>query len=233
VATDDVRILDFCKKENIVALMTDENCKNGTERCWDVVSKQFPKPKLIINLQGDNPLCPPNVIQAMIDAYQADQKANGQASVFTPYVHLSWDEYKKMVSDKEKTPYSGTTVLIDNENFALAFSKNIIPAIRNTDKAKANLDKSPVRRHVGLYAYTYNALKSFTESKAVVYESDYIEGLEQMRFLVNGMKIKMVEADYRGRESASGVDDEADIARVEAIIRKEGELLDDPRVIGR
>jgi 3-deoxy-manno-octulosonate cytidylyltransferase (CMP-KDO synthetase) len=205
--------------------MTSESCKNGTERCWDVVEKFSQKPELILNLQGDNPLCPPNVIQALLDEYLADVDGKNETSVFTPYVQLNWEDYGKLIEDKRNTPFSGTTVLLDRDRFALAFSKNIIPAVRNVDKAKESMTKSPVRRHIGLYAYTYNALKSFMESTEVAYEMDYIEGLEQMRFLVNGLKIKMVEADYRGRETTSGVDDAADIRRVEEIIKKYGELV--------
>jgi 3-deoxy-manno-octulosonate cytidylyltransferase (CMP-KDO synthetase) len=57
-----------------------------------------------------------------------------------------------------------------------------------------------------------------------LYEQSYIEGLEQMRFLDNGYKIKIVEIDYRERETASGVDSPEDIARVESILNKYGEL---------
>lgn len=220
VATDDDRIVDFCKKENIPAVMTAETCRSGTERCWDAVGKEAEKPAFVINLQGDNPLCPPHIIQEIIDQWKAYP-----ADVFTPCIHLGWDEYDRLVESKKTTPFSGTTVLVDKNGYALGFSKNVIPAVRKPEKAREQLEKSPVRRHIGLYAYTYDALKDYFEMPVSPYEPDMIEGLEQMRFLYNDKRIKMVEVDYRGRKTTSGVDSPEDVQRVEAIIAEFGELI--------
>ena len=220
VATDDQRIIDFCAQNDIPALMTDENCPSGTERCWDAVQQRTEKPAFIINLQGDNPLCPPHIIQEIIDQWKAYP-----ADVFTPCIQLGWDEYDRLIESKKTTPFSGTTVLVNKDGYALGFSKNVIPAVRKPEKAREKLEKSPVRRHVGLYAYTYDALKAYFEMPVSPYEPDMIEGLEQMRFLYNGKSIKMVEVDYRGRKTTSGVDSPEDVARVEAIIAEYGELI--------
>jgi len=219
VATDDERIKVFCNNQNINSIITSKECRNGTERCWDTVQKLNASPKLIINLQGDNPLCPPWVIQDIINEWQ-----KVEADVYTPTVKLNWQEYDKLEKNKKETPFSGTTVLSDKKGFALAFSKNIIPAIRKPEQAKEKLDKSPITRHIGLYAYTYNTLKEYDNNEESVYEKNYIEGLEQMRFLYNGLKIKLVETNYRGRETTSGVDSEQDIVRVEEILNKYGEF---------
>lgn len=219
VATDDSRIVGFCERNSINVILTSENCKNGTERCLDAVNREKIKPGLIINLQGDNPLCPPWIIQSIIDEWKA-----AKADVYSPCVILSWDEYDKMLETKKETPYSGTTVLVDKYNNALAFSKNMIPAIRKPEKAKEKMTNSPVRRHIGLYAYTFDALQAYPTLDKSEYEDSSVEGLEQMKFVYNGLKIKMVNVDYRGRETTSGVDSPEDIARVEAIILKYGEL---------
>ena len=220
VATDDQRIMDFCAEQNIPAVMTADTCRSGTERCWDAVQKEKEQPAFIINLQGDNPLCPPHLLQNLIDAWKAFP-----ADVFTPCVHLDWNEYDRLIEAKKTTPYSGTTVLVNKDGYAMAFSKNVIPAVRKPEKAREASEKSPVRRHVGLYAYTYDALKAYFELPTSPYEADMIEGLEQMRFLYNGRKIKMVEVDYGGRKTTSGVDSPEDVARVEAIIAEYGELI--------
>lgn len=136
--------------------MTSENCKSGTERCWDVTTKIAEKPDFIVNLQGDNPLCPPWFIEQLIEAWKNDK----EGQVFTPSLHLSWEEYDRMKESKKITPYSGTTVEVDKFGYALAFSKAMIPVIRNEEKVRKILDKSPVRRHIGLYSYTYDALKN-------------------------------------------------------------------------
>ncbi len=219
VATDDSRIIDFCRNNSIPSIITSDACKSGTERCWDAVKKQVDKPELIINLQGDNPLCPPYILQDMIDSWK-----KYKADVFTPCIHLSWTEYDRLKKSKETTPYSGTTVLVDKNDNALAFSKTIIPTIRKIDKAKEMLIKSPVRQHIGLYAYAYSALEQYFSLPQSDYEKDFIEGLEQMRFLENGLKIKMVEVNLKGREFSGGVDSSEDITRVEEIIKKYGEF---------
>lgn len=219
VATDDIRIVDFCRTVDVPAIMTAESCRSGTERCWDAVCRQSTRPEFIINLQGDNPLCPPWVIQQLIDAWRT-----GEADVFTPCIHLSWEEYDRLVESKKSTPYSGTTVLVDKDGYAMAFSKNIIPAIRKPEKATSLLEKSPVRRHIGLYAYTRSALEAYFRLPESAYELSCVEGLEQMRFLFNGLKVKMVESSYRGRKTTAGVDSPEDIARVEAILAEYGEF---------
>ena len=218
VATDDSRIVDFCQAVDVPAVMTAETCRSGTERCWDAVCRQPRRPDFIINLQGDNPLCPPWVIQQLISAWR-----ESRADVFTPCIHLSWAEYDRLVEAKKTTPYSGTTVLVDKEGYALAFSKNIIPAVRKPEKAAAQLELSPVRRHVGLYAYTYDALETYFRLPECEYELGCVEGLEQMRYLYHGLKVKMVETDYRGRKTTGGVDSPEDVARVEAILAEYGE----------
>ena len=220
VATDDQRIMDFCAGQNIPAVMTADTCRSGTERCLDAVKKESEKPAFVINLQGDNPLCPPSLLQKLIDAWKAYP-----ADVFTPCVRLDWDEYDRLIEAKKTTPYSGTTVLVDKDGYAMAFSKNVVPAVRKPEKARETMEKSPVRRHVGLYAYTYDALESYFDLPSSPYEPDMIEGLEQMRFLYNGRKIKTVEVDYGGRKTTSGVDSPEDVARVEAIIAEYGELV--------
>lgn len=220
VATDDERIVEFCREHDIPAAMTSENCRSGTERCWDVIQQMEQMPELIINLQGDNPLCPPWFIEQLIDAWKKEK----EAQVFTPCVHLSWDEYDRMKEAKKVTPYSGTCVLVDKFDYALAFSKTMIPAVRKEEKLREILKKSPVRRHIGLYAYTYKALQSYFEEEPSPYELP--EGLEQMRFLHNRVPVKMVEVDYRGRKSMSGVDSPEDVARAEGIIAEFGELVE-------
>lgn len=219
IATDNYKIIEFCQSHNLNAVMTSEKCTNGTERCMDAISKLQITPKLIVNLQGDNPLCPPWVIQSLINDWHSYD-----ASVYTPYVHLSWEEYELLKESKRITPYSGTTVLVDKKGYALAFSKNIIPTIRNIENAVNNLPKSPIRKHIGLYAYTYDTLANYLTLDTPEYELPYIEGLEQMRFLYNGLKIKMVEVDYRNRETASGVDSPEDIEKAEDIIHRYGEF---------
>ncbi len=218
VATDDERILTFCEERQIPATLSSPTCKSGTERCWDVVQKREAKPDFIVNLQGDNPLCPPWFIETLIENWIA----NKNQQVITPMLHLDWNGYDNLKENKKTTPFTGTSVLIDKDNQALAFSKNIIPAVRNEDSLRQTMPKSPVRLHIGLYGYTYSALQQYFAIEASPYELP--EGLEQMRYLHHQIPIKMVEVDYRGRRELSGIDSPEDVVRAEAIIAEFGEL---------
>ncbi|WP_070971725.1 3-deoxy-manno-octulosonate cytidylyltransferase family protein [Vibrio sonorensis] len=218
VATDDQRIQDFCSHHNIPSVMTSESCKSGTDRSWDAVQQLENKPKFVINLQGDNPLCPPWFITALIDEWKRTQIAG----VYTAYVALNWQELDKLRETKSVTPHSGTTVQIDKQGYALTFSKAILPVIRKEDAMREQEALSPVKRHIGLYAYTYDALQDFFKWDSGIYEE--CEGLEQMRFLENGTPIKMVKVGYQGRIGMSGVDSPEDIERAETIIKQCGEF---------
>ena len=218
VATDDDKIVNFCNQEKINVIMTSEECTSGTERCFDAVKRATDKPDFVINLQGDNPLCPPWFLTQMIEEW----KANDKGQVFTPFVQLTWEALDALRETKKVTPYSGTTCQVDKMGYALTFSKLNLPAIRKEEALRLKLAKSPVRRHIGLYAYTYDALEKYFELEAGEYEEP--EGLEQMRFVEHGIPIKLVEVDYRDRKGMSGVDSPEDIARAEDIIKECGEF---------
>lgn len=220
VATDHMDIIDFCKSNAIPAIMTSDTCRSGTERCFDAVQKIGTRPDFIINLQGDNPLCPPWFLLQLIEAWKNDS----EGQVFTPCLHLSWEEYDRMRESKKTTPFSGTTVEVDKLGYALTFSKAILPIIRKEESLRKSIEKSPVRRHVGLYSYTFDTLKRYFEIESSPYEFTETEGLEQMRFLHNRIPVKMVEIDYRGRKSMSGVDSPEDVMRAEKIIEEFGEF---------
>ena len=87
VATEDERIIEHCESLNITAILTSDECKSGTERAYKAVEALNHPAKLIINLQGDNALCPPWFITALIEE---SQKLT-TPSVITPMVQLRWN----------------------------------------------------------------------------------------------------------------------------------------------
>jgi len=221
VATEDKRIESFCKKIDAKCMMTSDQCKTGTDRVAETVSKLNYKPDFILNLQGDAPMTPPWFISEMIKAFEKDSK---NIDMVTPGIQLSWKELDRIREEKKITPFSGTSIILDRKtNNAVWFSKKIIPAIRKEEKHRANMEKSPVIRHIGLYGYSYNMLMALGKMEEGYYE--VFEGLEQLRALENGYKIRVALVDYRGRPSASGVDSPQDIQRAEKIINKFGELV--------
>ncbi len=218
VATDDARIEEFCKNNNINYVMTSPDCATGTDRVVEAVNSLDYTPKFVVNLQGDNPLCPPWFVEALINEYKKDNSVK----VVTPVVQLSWEDLASLREHKKTTPFSGTCATLKKNGDAMYFSKNIIPAIKKEDKLRETTDKSPVRRHIGLYGYSTEALMSVPSLETGYYEP--YESLEQMRFLENGVNIRCVEVDYGDMEGMSGVDSPEDVVRAEAIFKKFGEF---------
>ena len=215
------RIVDFCKNRGINVLTTSSACRSGSDRAWEVASRQNPAPDIIVNLQGDVPTCPPDFVVKLINALRNHPSAD-VASIYTP---LSWEALDLLRASKQNAPFSGTTVVTNSHDEALWFSKNIIPAIRNENQLRASSSFSPIKRHVGLYAYRFDALRFFATSEKSRYEE--LEQLEQLRFIENGRRILMVEGTYPSgyEKTTSGVDSPEDLKRIELIIRENGELL--------
>lgn len=179
------------------------------------------RPEFVVNLQGDNPICPPWFVEAVIAEYYN----NNAVETVTPVVNLSWEQLDKLRENKKATPFSGTTAVFDKNGDAFYFSKNIIPAVRKEEKVRAAMPMSPVCRQVGLYGYRMDILRKIAKLPEGVYEK--LEGLEQLRWIENGIKVRCVKVDYRNFEkmsSLSGVDSPEDVARVEAVLAETGEF---------
>ena len=210
VATDDDRIKIYCDQNHIPVIMTATDFETGTDRVMAAVKMLSTQPDFIINLQGDAPFTPPDFVTDIISAY----KNNPSADIVTPVVQLSWSELDALRESKKTTPFSGTTAILDQNNRALWFSKNIIPAIRKEDRT---YPLSPIYRHIGLYGYTRKALETYIKLPLSHYEQ--LEGLEQLRALENGMDIQAVVVDYKGRPAMTGIDSPEDLVRAESLLK--------------
>ena len=219
VATEDDRIFNFCKEHDIECLITSDKCKTGSDRICEAVRILDENPDFIINLQGDNPVCPPKFVAELIKTFEEDPSSD----LVTPVTQLSWEELDVLRENKKTTPFSGTTCIVDSENNAKWFSKNIIPAIRKESELREKGGKSPIFRHIGMYGYKHDALFKFSSLEEGFYEK--LEGLEQLRFLENGMKIKVAKVDYGAFSgSMGGVDSPDDVKRAEELFEKYGEF---------
>lgn len=212
IATDDKRIADHAKEIGVNFVMTPVNCPTGTDRAWNAIEQLNDKPEFILNLQGDTPFTPPDFITKLIEV--ATNDAN--IKVITPVTQLSWKELDKLREHKKQTPFSGTTVVLNKNNNALWFSKNIIPAIRKEEKFRQESNLSPIYRHIGIYGYRYEMLQKYVTLKPTYYEK--LEGLEQLRLLENGIAIRAVPVDYQGRPEISGIDTIEDVKRAEELL---------------
>ncbi len=219
VATDDERVAGHARSFGAEVIMTSPECENGTVRVHQAMRSLPRPPDAVINFQGDAVLTPPWVLQGLVDAFHADPASQ----LVTPAVHLSWDELEELRKSKEATPFSGTLVVFDRAMNALYFSKTIIPSLRNRGEGMP-----PVYRHIGLYGYRSDVLDRLAALAPTPLER--AEGLEQLRALENGIPIRVVLTDYRGRTHWS-VDSPEDAAMVETLIARDGELVPLPQDI--
>ena len=183
VVTDDDRIADACSKFGVGVIMTSPECRNGTERCAEALSSLH-EPDLVINFQGDALLTPPGFVEALIDRMRDDS----DAMVATPALQLRSVEVRALQAEEAAGRVGGTTVVTNDQGHALYFSKRLIPHL----PAEAlDGEMSPVRLHVGVYAYRPQALDRYVATP--VSELETLEGLEQLRFLVAGVPVAVVD----------------------------------------
>jgi len=186
VATDDQRIADAARSFGADVLMTPESCRNGTERCAAAISELADPPEIIVNLQGDALLTPPEIVSALV----AHMRANGDVAVATPAVRCTPSLYRHLVEDQAQGRVGGTTVVSDARGNALYFSKRVIPHLPNDYPAENGV---PVYLHMGVYAYRADALGRYTAAEPSMLEQ--LEGLEQLRFLDIGVPVAAVTCD--------------------------------------
>ena len=156
VATDDARIGAHCEEIGAPWVMTPASCPSGTDRALAALRQLPGTYDVVINLQGDAPLTPPDFVTAMLQAFECDPSIE----VVTPAVRLSWPELDRLRAQKRETPFSGTCVIVDPNGNARWFSKQIIPAVRDEEALRQQGGLSPVLRHIGLYGYTRKMLET-------------------------------------------------------------------------
>lgn len=209
VATDDQRISDAVNKFGGKVIMTDNWCKNGTERCAMAIRQITSEPDLIINFQGDAPLTPSWFIESLIESMINDE----DAEVATPILRFDNETYQNFRADRKKGLIGGTTVTFNNKKYALYFSKEMIPYFENDQLTMPSL--IPMFHHVGVYAYRPKVLEEYISWPEGFLES--LEGLEQLRFLENNRVVKCIEVDSKGQLFWE-LNNPEDIERVEAAL---------------
>ncbi len=185
VTTDDERIAEACMDFGAVSIMTSPDCRNGTERCAEALA-QLGDVDLIINFQGDALLTPPGFATALID----HMAANPEGQVATPAMRQRAAEVRALQAEEAAGRVGGTSVVTANDGRALYFSKKLIPYL---PMGALDGELTPVRLHIGVYAYRRQALERYVATP--VSELEMLEGLEQLRFLAAGIRIDVVEVE--------------------------------------
>ena len=195
VATDDQRIYDAVTGFGGRAIMTRTDHQSGTDRIREAYEKIGEDFDVIINIQGDEPFIQRSQIKTVMECFYDE---NTQiATLGKPFETM----------EAVKNPNS-PKIVIDNNGYAMYFSRSVIPFVRNVDE-KEWINKYPFMKHIGLYAYRSKVLKEITELPQSSLE--LAESLEQLRWLQNGYKIKVGTTDVE----TVGIDTPDDLKRAE------------------
>jgi 3-deoxy-manno-octulosonate cytidylyltransferase (CMP-KDO synthetase) len=211
VVTDDERIAEACLPSRVGVIMTSPECRNGTERCAEALAALH-EPDLIINFQGDALLTPAAFVESLI----ARMEDETYAFVATPAMRLRSEEVRALQAEEAAGRVGGTTVVTDNQGHALYFSKRLIPHL---PEGALSGEMSPVRLHVGVYAYRLEALERYIATP--VSDLETLEGLEQLRFLAAGIPVAVTDVatpPYALRE----LNNPEDVAPIERALAKAG-----------
>lgn len=199
VATDDERIENACQNSGAEICMTSTKHNSGTERIAEVVEKlKINDDEIIVNVQGDEPLIPPdNILQV------ASLLANSTAPMATLCAEVSGSDVFDLNCVK---------VVINANKEAIYFSRAPIPFERNNFRAGNMEAKIGHARHIGIYAYRAGFVNKYISLPPCALED--IESLEQLRVLYYGEKIAV---DFAKKDPQVGVDTLEDLERVRSI----------------
>lgn len=208
VATDDSRVQRACESFGAEVCMTRADHQSGTDRLQEVASLLgLADDAVVVNVQGDEPLIPPSVIDQVAANLQANSSAQ-MATLAEPLESIAALRNPNVVK-----------VALAANGFALYFSRACIPWARDEFAAEPEVlpDDLPYLRHIGIYAYRVSLLNDFVRWPAGQLET--IEKLEQLRALEQGARIHVAEA-VTG--IPAGVDTQADLDTVRRLVAGEG-----------
>lgn len=194
IATDNEIIEKSVKAFGANCMLTSPDHQSGSDRIAEVIKEL--DYDLIINVQGDEPFIQIEPLRELIQAF--NDKSVDVASLM-----------HKLTSPEEINNPNNVKVVCSKNNYALYFSRSPIPFNRDGNEEVTYF------KHIGVYAYRKQALLDFV--KLPMGKLEKIEKLEQLRFLENEYRIKMIETNYRG----IGIDTPEDLVKAEILISNE------------
>ncbi|KAM0938607.1 putative 3-deoxy-manno-octulosonate cytidylyltransferase [Dioscorea sansibarensis] len=197
VATDDQKIAECCRGFGADVIMTSESCRNGTERCNEAFQKLDKYYDIVVNIQGDEPLIEPEIIDGIVKALQGAPDA-----VFSTAVTA--------LKPKDALDPNRVKCVVDNRGYAIYFSRGLIPY----NKSGRLNPKFPYLLHLGIQSYDAKFLRTYPHLPPTPLQLE--EDLEQLKVLEYGYKMKVIKVDH----DAHGVDTPEDVERIEALMRE-------------
>lgn len=196
VATDHADIEKVVESFGGEVVMTDPELASGTDRVAAAVQKI--DTDIVINLQGDEPFVEPELLNKLVSAF-----SDSEIYMATPI--------RKIESLEDLNDPNLVRVVKDVNNYALYFTRNVIPYLRDHNK-KEWINKFKYFKHVGIYAYRLTFLNILTTLS--VSELEKAERLEQLRVLENGYRIYTIETEY----DSMSVDTPEDLIKVNQLL---------------
>lgn len=212
IATDDERIAKVCMDAGYEVLMTRADHASGTDRLAEVAAiKGWSDEDIVVNMQGDEPLVPPLLLEQVKDLLVQDS-ASVMATLCEPI-----DDYQTFI---RPSVVKVVSAMVNQQQRALYFSRAAIPCDRDVAlAAEADTQNSlalsvpkNAYRHLGLYAYRVSLLQQFVHWPQTPLET--LEHLEQLRILENGGNIAIAVAAL---QLPAGVDTQEDLMRLNAM----------------
>jgi len=206
IATDDLLIVSAAHSFGAETVMTGTSHTSGTDRIAEVARlRRWPERDIVVNVQGDEPLIPPALIEQVATLLEANSGAD-MATLAAPILSL-----------QEFLDPNAVKVVTDASGRALYFSRAPIPWTRDGAPAGISSQKSfaGARRHVGIYAYRVGSLIRLAALAPSPLE--IAERLEQLRALQNGFEIRVADTEQR---PGPDVNTPADLERVEALLQR-------------
>jgi 3-deoxy-manno-octulosonate cytidylyltransferase (CMP-KDO synthetase) len=210
IATDSIEIYARAEAHGIEVVMTDSNHASGTDRVAEVAA-DLSDAEIIVNVQGDEPLISPETIELAVDEMEKDSAAG---------IVTTWEPIESI---GELLNFDNVKVVVGDNGYALYFSRSPMPFprdafLRHGDPNEALMFEPELwinyRKHTGLYVYRREVLLQFTRWPQTRLEK--YEGLEQLRALEHGVKIRVIKA----AASSIGVDTQEDLDKVRALIEE-------------
>lgn len=199
VATDDDRIYDVVKAFGGQVVMTRTDHKSGTDRIEEAIEKIGGEWDVVVNVQGDEPFVSKSQLDTICHCF--DDPTTQIATLGKPFESM----------EAVQNPNS-PKIVVDNMGFAMYFSRSVIPYVRGKEKSSW-LTHYPFLKHLGIYAYRKDVLRQITQLPQSSLE--IAESLEQLRWLQNGLKIKVGTTDVE----TVGIDTPQDLERAEEFLK--------------
>ncbi len=202
IATDDKRIESAVKTFGGNVQMTPVDIQSGSDRIA-LIAKNY-QADIVVNIQGDEPMIDPKLIDQTIQLLIDDATAVVGTAV------------KKTTTHQDVFNPNIVKVVLDNNNYALYFSRSPIPYVRDAKKDHEWFGGTQFYKHFGIYVYRADFLQHYTTLKQTPLE--IAEKLEQLRILENGYKIKCAVTEYESLP----VDTPEDLQKIIELISNRG-----------